>query len=302
MGENLSEIDLSERISDAEARELTSNQHQENSYYFSFDLRNSPLEDTRQYVPLLNYLQEQTGYSFKIRLSLDTAAMHTYLQQGKIDFLAIGGMNYVVTAEQFDIEPLVRGVNHQGKTQYRAVIVVPFDSPIDKVSQLKGKRFAFGSEESTQGHLIPRMMLLQHGISVDQLGFYAYTGSHKRCAESVIRRQFDACGMQDTLAQLLAEQGQLRILSTSKAYASSGIAVTKSLDAKVKEKVLQALLKFDPKGKDKSKLYHWDKTEMPNGFIKARASDYDGIKALMQKLNLLPATHVLPKDLRRAEE
>jgi len=287
--DNVPEVDLSERLSDDEVRQLSPELHHKNSYHFSFDLRNSPLEDVRQYLPLLNYLHKSTGYDFDIRLITDIDILKVELQQNKIDFLATGGMNYINIAEQFAIEPLVRGVNQKGKSLYRAVIVVAFNSPIQNLQQLKAKRFAFGAKHSTLGYLIPRIMLLKQGIDLDQLDSYIYTGSHRNCAEAVISHKVDACGMQDTLAQALAEQGQLRILTTSKSYPSSGISATSNVPQEVKERVRQALIDFEPESKDKSGLHNWQKTEMPLGFVKASPTDYDELKTMMLRLNLLPS-------------
>jgi len=57
-------------------------------------------------------------------------------------------------------------------------------------------------------------------------------------------------------------------------YPSSGIAANKDVPPEVLAGVRQALLDFDPQGRDAPGLYHWDRTEMVNGFIEARDEDY----------------------------
>ena len=287
------EVDLNDRLSDAEVRQLMPHRRDQNTYIFGFELRGSPLEDIRQYLPLLEYLRKNTPYHFEIQLSTDTESLNSELLHKQIDFVAIGGMNYVNMARQYQLIPLVRGVNIKGESQYRAVIVVDFNSPIKKISQLKGKRFAFGSQYSTQGYLIPRLMLLKHGIRLDDLEFYSFTGSHQACAEAVVSKLYDACGMQDTLAQSLAEQGLVRILASSDYYPSSGIAATADVPEKVREDVRRALIKFDPQGKDKKNLYHWNLTEMPRGFVKASADDYKKLEKIMGRLHLLEAGRIV---------
>ncbi len=51
------------------------------------------------------------------------------------------------------------------------------------------------------------------------------------------------------------------------------------------KKIRQALLDFQPKGRDASGLYHWDRTEMPNGFTSASDADYAEIRDWMVKLD-----------------
>lgn len=284
---SLPEVDLSERLSDAEVRELVPLRPDSSTFIFSFELRNTPLEDIRQYLPLLDYLRKKTSYKFEIQLSTDVAMLNTRLLHKQIDFVAIGGMNYVNMARKFHLTPLVRGINFRGKSEYQAAIVVGFNSTVKKISQLKGKRFAFGSRYSTQGYLLPRMMLSRNGIELGDLESYGFTGTHQACADAVIGKEYDACGMQDTLAQSLAEQGLVRILALSPYYPSSAIAVAPNVPKDVQEAVRRALIDFEPQGKDKALLYHWELTEMPLGFVEASADDYKVLEKLMRRFDLL---------------
>ena len=186
----------------------------------------------------------------------------------------MGAGSTIQAHAKYGVIPLVRGLNAQGRAEYRSVIVVAPDSSIQTIADLRGKRFAFGSLTSTQGHLIPRIILLQHGLTLDDLAAYAYTGSHRNCANEVTAGRFDAGGMQDTLGEELAAAELLRIIYTSQYYPSSGIAANKDVPSEVIDKVQQALLDFDPQGRDAPGLYHWDRTEMVNGFIEAKDEDY----------------------------
>lgn len=67
-GEDRREIDLDDRASDAELRELTARTDTD-VLRFGFDLRVSPQEDARQYLPFLEYLTKATGYAFELRFT-----------------------------------------------------------------------------------------------------------------------------------------------------------------------------------------------------------------------------------------
>ena len=181
----------------------------------------------------------------------------------------------------------MRGINAQGKASYQSMIVVAPDSPIKNLQQLKGKHFAFGSADSTQGHLIPRIVLHEAGIELEDFVSYDYTGSHSACANAVASAKFDACGMQDTMAQSMETSGLLRIIHRSREYPSSGIAVHKNVPPEVITKVRQALLEFDPLLRHESGLYHWERTEMPGGFVAAADTDYAELTEWLVKLELL---------------
>ncbi|NQU59058.1 MAG: phosphate/phosphite/phosphonate ABC transporter substrate-binding protein [Rhodospirillales bacterium] len=254
---------------------------------FGFDLRSSPEEDARQYLPFLKYLEKSTGYTFRLRFTPKKGDLAQDLGEGKVELAAVGAVSFIKGEIAHGVVPLVRGRNNENKAAYQSVIVVSPESPLKKLADLKGKRLAFGSKNSTQGHLIPRIVLAGVGITLDDLGSHEYTGSHQNCANAVISGKADACGMQDTMGRNLEKSGKVRILNTSDYFPSSGIAVNKDLPKDVVEKIHLALINFRPNDEHSAGLYNWHKTEMPNGFTSAKAEDYAGLKKGMIRLDLM---------------
>ena len=202
----------------------------------------------------------------------------------------MGAMSYLKAQLRYHVISLVRGINHQGKALYQSVLVTKPDSPIRNIKDIKGQSLAFGNPSSTQGYLIPRIMLKKHGISLTDLYRYGFTGSHQNCAESVISGKYDVCGMQDQLGDRLAQQGFLKIIQRSSYYPASGIVANNFVSNEVIKKVKTALINFYPQGKDRQGLYHWDRTEMPRGFVAAKEHDYDELRQWAIKLGFLEFT------------
>jgi len=267
------------RISESELAKLSSTSANQTTFYFGFDLRASPQEDAKQYAPFLKYLNKTTGYTFRLRFTSKNENIIHNLKNDVIQFASIGAVSLIKAQQQDNIIPLARGLNNNNKAEYRSFIVIANNSKITSIADLKRKRFAFGSKTSTQGHLIPRIILSNAGLTLKDFQSYIYTGSHSKCAQAVIERNVDACGMQDTLALELAKQGKLKILHKSSYYPSSGIVAKGDLPAEALESVTRALVDFDPINNHALKLYNWHKTEMPNGFKIANSDDYD----LLQK-------------------
>jgi phosphonate transport system substrate-binding protein len=269
-------INLDEKASAAELQQGTG-QTDAVVLRFGFAPRASLREDAKQYLPLLDYLEETTGCEFELHFTPEDEEIADELGLGVVQFAAIGAGSFIKANFQYGVIPLVRGLNTEGKAEYRSVIVVAPGSPIQTIEDLRGKRFAFGNINSTPGHLIPRIILTKFNIALNDLAAYEYTGSHFNCANAITAGRFDACGMQDTLGEELAANGLIRIIYTSQYYSSSGIAANKNVPTEVLDKVKQALLDFDPLGRDAPGLYNWNMTEMPNGFIEARDEDYTEI-------------------------
>ena len=282
-------VDSADRLSDSELQQIQQQPAEKSpdTYYFGFDLRASPQEDVAQYLPFLNYLERVTGYHFKLHFTPKGSSAADELGKGITQFAAMGASSFLHVQSHYGAKTLVRGLNQAGKAEYQSVFVVAPDSAIRTVSDIKNHRLAFGNRDSTQGHLIPRIMLSEKGISLDELAAYNYMRSHLSCAEAVVSGKYDMCGMQDQLAKKLASEGLVKIIYRSRYYPSSGIVVSKSVPDEVVARVKQALLDFEPQGKDSQNLYHWDRTEMARGFVSSSESDYDPLRQWSSRFGFL---------------
>lgn len=255
--------------------------------YFGFDRRLDPSEDVRMYAPFLRYLERETGYRFKLRVTPRNGSVVEDLGTGVVQFAAIGTMSYLEAHKRYGVRALVRGVTDQKKGEYQALIITAPQSKIRSLKDLKGRSFAFGAKTSTQGHLIPRIMLKEAGFDLKDLSSYEYTGSHFETANAVMSGRFDAGGIQDTLGRELATRGLVRVIAASDYFPSSTISVAPGVPPEVVARVKKALLEFDPQGKDKEGLYHWEQSEMPFGFVEATDRSFAGVRQWAEELNLL---------------
>lgn len=255
--------------------------------WFGFDLRLGPKEDMRIYIPLLKYLEHETGRRFRIKFSERYEDTVEDLGKGATHFASLGALSYLIGKEKYGVKYLVSGANEKGNTTYHSVIFTAPSSSVQSLQDIKGKCFAFGSQMSTQGYLIPRKMLEEEGITLNDLHRFIYAGSHLDTVKSVLNGECDAGAIQDTLAKSLASEGKIRILKISDAYPGSLIAFSSSVDEKTVDAVRAALLAFDPGGKHKDMLVDWNKTEMPMGFSTVDGLDLSKVKNLAVKYGLL---------------
>lgn len=142
--------------------------------YFGCDLRLSPKEDVRIYIPFLQYLSEETGRTFKIHFTSEYDTTQDNLGEGITQFAALGALSYLKAHNEYGAVCLVRGLNVECRDKYRAAIVTRPDSDINQIKDLRGKKFAFGSFYSTQGHLIPRKILEDTDIKLSDFEQYIY--------------------------------------------------------------------------------------------------------------------------------
>ena len=271
----------------ADTASFEEKQPQPNTIWFGFDLRLGPKEEVRIYTPFLRYLEKTTGKRFRIRFTENYEDTIDNLGKGITHFAAVGTLSYVIGSEKYGTKYLVSGVNREGDPRYHSIVFTRPDSSIEEMSDINSRCFAFGSKMSTQGHLIPRKMLEDAGINLDDLERHLYTGSHMNAVKSVLNRECDAGGIQDVLANRLASEKQIKIIKISSPYPSSLIAYNSGLDPGTVEAVKSALLAFEPEGIHKHLLFDWDKTEMPLGFTVLNEFELNKVKMLAQKYGLI---------------
>jgi phosphonate transport system substrate-binding protein len=259
----------------------------EDALWFGFDLRLTPKEEVKIYAPFLKYLESKTGRKFRIKFTERYEDTVENLGKGLTHFAAVGTLSYVIGEKKYGIRYLVSGVNKEGDPRYHAMIITRPKSRINDIGDLKGKSFAFGSKMSTQGHLIPRKMLEDHGITLQDLQYHVYTGSHVSAVKAVLNGECDAGGIQDALAKRLASDGKIKIIGFSEPYPSSLIAYNRSVDQDTVKAVRAALLEFEPDGKHKDILSDWNKTEMPLGFTSLNEFEINKVARLALKFNLI---------------
>ena len=133
-------------------------------------------------------LEELLGEPVKIRIDVakDYTSGLQRLVNGDVDFARFGPASYVaVRVLDPSVDVLAMESRYGGRTFY-GVICVKEDSPVQQISDLRGKRFSFGSERSTIGRHLTQKLLIDNKIISSGLKQFAYLGRHDKVAAAVV--------------------------------------------------------------------------------------------------------------------
>ena len=102
----------------------------------------------------------------------------------------------------------------KGKLVFKGVIVARKDSPLESLEDLKGKRFAFGDENSTIGRYFAQAKLLEAGLNHDDLQRSMFLGRHDKVFKAVEFGDFDAGALKESTFKKLnaTARNQLKVL------------------------------------------------------------------------------------------
>ena len=112
------------------------------------------------------------------------------LDEGTTQLAWLSPIPYIALSHAGRVAPLV--YNERLKKHYCSAIIVPSDSHVRRLADLKGARAAWVDRHSAAGYVVPRIQLAQAGVDPrTALSDQTFAGSHDAVAEMVASNQVD---------------------------------------------------------------------------------------------------------------
>ena len=245
--------------------------------------RYNPVVMYKRYQPIMDYLTQNTPYRFELKISRDYPEAVRYLRDGVTQISSLGDVTFIEASTLYGAIPILKPLNEEGVPYYRSAIIVPNSSPLKSLQDLKGKTVVFGSPHSTSGNLIPRYLLWNNGIRLQELASFSNLKHHDAVAKAILKGQYDAGAVKDVIAKKYMSYG-LRVLAYSDPLPSVPFVVRKEASPEFIKAVKQALLKLDRNNPEHKKIMAaWD-DEFKYGFAEANSDDYRTIFAMIRDI------------------
>lgn len=241
----------------------------------------SPKATFDTYSPLLDYLARRLDRPVELLQRPTYAEINELLRTGQADIGFICGGAYVEGEREGYME-LLAVPEIGGTATYRALIIVPADSPYQSFDDLRGRRLAFTDPLSNSGRLYVEYRLAQMGETPES--FFKeiiYTYSHDNSIRAVSQDIVDGATVDslvfDALARSEPDLGQrLRVIERSQPFGIPPVVVHPDLDPALKAAVQQALLDMhaDPQGQPALAVLHVDR------FVPLTPAAYESIRQM----------------------
>jgi len=249
----------------------------------------APTELQRKFKPLGDYLSKETGMKVEFTPVTDYAAVVEALATKKIDMAWLGGFTYVQTKIRTNgtANPIIQRAEDE---KFTSVFIVPADSPLKTLSELKGKTIAFGSPSSTSGHLMPRYFLMQAGVNPDKdFKNIAFSGAHDATVAFVASGKADVGALNASVWAKLNEAKnpnalKSKVLSTTPPYFDYNWTVRGDLDPATVKKITEAFLKLDANNPNQKELMDLQRASK---YVTTKSSNYDDIEKAARSAGLI---------------
>lgn len=205
----------------------------------------SPETNASYYRPITEYFARALGRPVRLLQRRNYQEINDLLATGGVDVAFVCTGAYQKDKEAMDLL-VVPQIN--GKTTYRALVIVPASSPVRSFEELRGRTFAFSDPLSQTGYLYPVSLLEKKG---EQPGnFFAktiFTYSHERSINAVMQGLVEAASVDHLVYdQMLARDKTVgtrtRVILESEDFGIPPVVVPASTPPAQREKIKQVFL------------------------------------------------------------
>lgn len=195
-------------------------------------------------------LSDALGIEIEMKLTTSYAAVIEGLRNGTIDMARVGSSQYVLVRDDFDLRPVAWDIR-DGKTSYTSVLLGRpgiWDEPFT-MDQLRGKTVAFVDAGSTSGYIAPMTMILEAGLTLDDLDNWYFSTTHPIGIEALLNGQVDVAAtsplcLSDVDAS--GRAGDYVILIESPPMPIDVWVVGPGVDAKMSDRIAAAIVDLPP--------------------------------------------------------
>lgn len=248
----------------------------------------TPVETLRGYKDFITYLEEKLGIPVKLVQRGSQAQINALMQARQVDMALLCPLPYVQGYRAFGME-LLAIVVHRGKVDHYSNLLVPRDSLITSIKELRGRTFAFSDPDSCTGWLAPAYQLALTGET--PTSFFSkqvFTYTHENNARLVASKLVDGAAI-DSLAYEYLEAVRPDLIAKTQVVAQWGplpsppMVVHPDLNEGLKALLKYHLLNMDkdPKGRQALNKLQIDE------FLQVNDNAYDVIRQMEYQVKML---------------
>lgn len=213
----------------------------------------TPVEDPAVYEnifkPFTDYLSKCTGKRVVFYQVQSNAAEIEAMRSGRLHVggFSTGPTNFAVNLAGA-VPFAVKGDEKEWQG-YQLWLIVKKDSPLQKITELKGKKVAHVQPSSNSGNLAPRALFPALGLVPDQDYKVVYSGKHDNSVMGVNSGDYDAAPVASDVFKRMAERGQVkesdfRVIWKSQTFPTSSFAYAHDLEPKLRDTMLKCFYEF----------------------------------------------------------
>jgi phosphonate transport system substrate-binding protein len=234
-----------------------------------------------RFEPMAKHLSDKLGVPVTVLVAKDYQTHIDDIGQDKLDIAYMGPASYVEMVEKYGGKPLLARQEVNGTPLLRGAIITSAHSNINSLQDIAGKRFAFGSSQSTMGHFVPRYMLWEADVSDDKLAKFDFMSNHDDVVLAVLMDDYDVGAVKEEMLTKYAPHG-LKLVSWTIGISEHLFVTRADLPIKQVDTIRQALFALKQQADGMSIITAIQTTL--TGFVPVEDEDYANLRAILTAL------------------
>jgi phosphonate transport system substrate-binding protein len=234
------------------------------------------------YQQLIFYLAEQLSLEITVVDPGNYRKLNDMLEIGKVDVAFVCSGPYVEGHERFGLWLLAAPVVN-GEAAYYSNLIVPAESSVQSLADLRGKTFAFTDPFSNTGSLVPKARVAGMGFAPEEFfASYTYTYAHDRSVHAVADRLVDGATVDSLIWDYLAAtdpelRQRVRVVERYGPYGIPPVVAAPHVAPELREAIQQVLLTMHqtPRGREILQRMHVER------FASIDDSAYQSIRQML---------------------
>jgi phosphonate transport system substrate-binding protein len=231
----------------------------------------TPVEDPavyrRVWEGFLEHLARQTGKRVQFFAVQNNAAQIEAMRAGRLHVAGFNTGSTPLAVNCSGFAPFSMMASKDGAFGYEMEVIVPADSQIQRLEELRGRTLTFSQQTSNSGYKAP-VALLQERFSLREGTDYRsnFSGRHDNSVIGVANRDYEAAAVANSVMLRMVARGavdasRIRTIFKSDTFPTTAYGVAHNLRPELAEKIRAAFFSYDWQGS--TLLEEFGKSEPP---------------------------------------
>lgn len=225
----------------------------------------TPVEDPAVYAKIwdsfIKHMSKVTGKKVAFFPVQSNAAQLEAMRSGRLHVAGVNtGANPVAVTCAGFVPFAIMGAA-DGRFGYEMEIIVPADSPIQSLADLKGRTLAFTAKTSNSGFKAPSALLKsEFGLEAEKDYKVAFSGKHDNSVLGVANKDYEAAAIANEVMNRMfdrkvVDRTKIRTIYKSETFPTTGYGYAHNLHPVLAARIRQAFFTFPWEGSELKKEF-----------------------------------------------
>ena len=218
---------------------------------FSYVVSDGAEGEAATWQPLMDSISEATGIPVEFHATTTIEEQLLDLKSGTLHITALNTGSVPRAVNACGFVPVCTLGSKGDKVGYRSLIIVPSNSELKSVADLKSNKITFTSPNSNSGFKAPLALLSQEFDMNPDIDYqYSFAASHDKAIGLIADKEAAAAAVASDLLERAVRNGdigidQFRIIYESERFPPAAFGYAYNLDPDIAEKIRTALTDFE---------------------------------------------------------